>query len=230
MVLAALAPVADASGSFEQLRQAMVDSQLRVTKVTDEAVIRSMRRVPREQFVPAGREAIAYADEDVPMGKGRVLMQPVVLARLLSAFSPRYGDRALVVGAGLGYASAVLADIGLAVVAVESDAGLAAQAKEKLTITGYPHVTVVAADAAAGHAAGAPYNLILIDGAAEHIPDALVQQLGDDGAILGVLIENGVGRGIVGRKSRSGGFGTSSFMDAVVPVLTGFENPKRFTF
>lgn len=230
MALAALSPSGPGSGSFALLRQAMVDSQLRVTKVTDEAVIRSMRRVPREAFVPADRQALAYADDDVAIGKGRVMMQPVVLARLLSAVSPRYGDQALVVGAGLGYAAAVLADIGLGVTAVESDAALAAQAKEKLTIAGYPHVSVIAADASAGHVAGAPYDLILIDGAVEFIPDALVQQLAETGALITVLVETGVGRGVIGRKSSSGAFGTSPFMDAVVPVLPGFEKPRAFTF
>ncbi len=216
--------------AFAELRRAMVSSQLRVTKVTDDAVVRSFGRIAREQFVPPARQAFAYADEKVPLGKGRWLMQPLVLARLLSAASPRLGDRALVVGAGLGYSAAVLADIGLSVVAVESDAEMAAAARHNLAITGYPHVEVVAAEATAGHAAHAPYDLILIDGAAEHVPDALIAQLAETGTLLGVISGQGAGKGFTGRKTKTGGFGLHPFMDALVDILPGFEKPKSFTF
>jgi protein-L-isoaspartate(D-aspartate) O-methyltransferase len=216
--------------NYPQLRQAMVDSQLKVTKVTDEGVIASMNRVPRELFVPADKQALAYVDENLSFAPGRVIMQPVILARLLSAATPRWGDKALVVGAGLGYAAAVLADIGLTVTAIEGDATLAAQAKSALEQAGYPQVAVQNADPLAGYAASAPYDLILLDGAAEVLPDALTDQLAETGAVIAVLVDNGVGRGIVGRKSPNGEFGTTPFMDALLPVMPGFQKPKSFSF
>ncbi len=230
MSVTAMSDQTSAADSFAELRRAMVNSQLRVTKVTDEAVVRTFGRVPREMFVPQARQAFAYADEKVPLGKGRSLMQPLVLARLLSAASPRLGDKALVVGAGLGFSAAVLADIGLSVVAVESDAEMAATARLNLAEAGYPHVEVLAAEATAGHAARAPYDLILIDGAADHVPDALIAQLAETGTLLGVISDQGAGKGFTGRKTKTGGFGIHPFMDALVDVLPGFEKPKSFTF
>jgi protein-L-isoaspartate(D-aspartate) O-methyltransferase len=216
--------------NYPQLRQAMVDSQLKVTKVTDEGVIAAMNRVPRELFVPPDRQAMAYVDENLAFAPGRVIMQPVVLARLMSAASPRWGDKALVVGAGLGYTAAVLADIGLAVTALEGDAALATQAKAALEQAGYPHVDVQHADPLTGYAAAAPYDLILLDGAVEVIPDAIVNQLAETGTLIAVLVENGVGRGVVGRKSSNGEFGATPFMDALLPVMPGFQKPRTFSF
>jgi protein-L-isoaspartate(D-aspartate) O-methyltransferase len=226
--MASVAPLL--MSNFPQLRQAMVDSQLKVTKVTDAGVIAAMNRVPRELFVPADRQTMAYVDETLALAPGRAIMQPVVLARLLSAGSPRWGDKALVVGAGLGYAAAVLADIGLAVTAIEGDAALAAQSKVALAQAGYPHVDVQTADPAAGYAAGGPYDLILFDGAVEVIPEALVDQLAETGTLLAVLVENGVGRGVTGRKSGNGEFGATPFMDALLPVMSGFQKPRTFSF
>jgi protein-L-isoaspartate(D-aspartate) O-methyltransferase len=214
---------------FDQLRTAMVESQLRVSKVTDEAVIRAMRHVPRELFVPVGSAARAYVDEAVAIAPGRFMMQPVVLGRLLSAASPRAGDTALVVGAGLCYTAAVLAEIGATVFAVESDAALAASAETNLVRAGYSHVTVAAADATEGLAAHAPYNLIVIDGAVDFIPDALSAQLAEGGVLVGVVTENGVGRGVLGRKGKDD-FGFAPFMDAMIHSLPGFEKPKTFVF
>jgi protein-L-isoaspartate(D-aspartate) O-methyltransferase len=224
------AALTGATATFDLLRTAMVESQLRVSKVTDESVIRAMRHVPREVFVPEGSAARAYVDEAVVLGRpGRFMMQPVVLGRLLSAASPRAGDKVLVVGGGLGYAAAVLADIGTTVFMVESDAALAAQAATNLVRAGYSYVTVMSAPAPEGLAAHAPYNLIVLDGAVDFIPDALSVQLAEGGLLVGVVNENGVGRGVLGRKGKDD-FGFAPFMDALIHVLPGFEKPVKFTF
>jgi protein-L-isoaspartate(D-aspartate) O-methyltransferase len=230
MALAAVAPMQTSPASqiheYALLRRAMVDSQLKVTKVTDEAVIRSMGRVARETFVPQDFAARAYADENVPLGAGRVLMQPIVLARLLSAVTPRYGDRALIVGAGCGYSTAVLADIGLTVTALESDVAIARKAADAVVDAGYPQVVSITD---LGSAAG-PFDLILIDGAVEHIPETLIALLAPSGSLITVLVENQIGRGIIGRKSATGDFGVNAFMDALLPVLPEFVKPKSFSF
>jgi protein-L-isoaspartate(D-aspartate) O-methyltransferase len=218
-----------ATRHYAGLRRAMVESQLRVDRVTDEVVIRSMRRVPRELFVPADYAGRAYVDELVPLGQGRFVLQPVVLGRLLSAATPRAGDRALVVGCGLGYATAVLTDIGVTVTSIDSDSGFVAKAATNLATAGYGQMKVVCGPMQDGVPANAPYDLILVEGAMEAIPVGLASQLAIGGKLVGVVMENGVGRGILGRKGEQD-FGFSAFMDAMVPVLPGFGRPKGFTF
>lgn len=203
-------------------RQAMVDSQLRPQGVVDPAVVEAMRTVPRERFVPDAAKPIAYVDRSIALGNGRFLAAPAVTGQLLTQMMPSRGQRALVVGAGAGYSAAVLAEIGLEVVALESDPHLAAQAKAL-------GLTVVEGDLAAGHKRGAPYHHILIDGAVEHIPEALVGQLAEGGRLGAALAERGVTRLIVGRKA-GGGFGYLSIGDAGVDPLPGFARPRPFTF
>ena len=132
------------------------------------------------------------------------------------------GRRALVVGAGTGYSAAVLSAMGLHVVALESDAELAASARKQ-------KIKIVEGPLDQGHAAGAPYDHILIDGAVGYIPDALVDQLDDGGRLGAALIDRGVTRLAVGRKAGNA-FGTLSVGDAGVPALPGFQRPRAFTF
>lgn len=207
---------------YAAARQAMVDSQLRPQGVNDPAVIAAMSAVPREQFVPEGERLLAYVDRSIPIGDGRAIPAPAVLGLLLTAMIPDRGQAALVVGAGTGYSAAVLQEIGLDTVALESSPVLAGLARAQ-------GVDVVEGPLAEGHAAGAPYDLILIDGAVEFIPDALVDQLKDGGRIGTALVERGVSRLIVGRKA-GGGFGYHSLTDAGTPALPGFERPRAFTF
>ena len=132
------------------------------------------------------------------------------------------GERALVVGCGTGYAAAVLSEMGLDTVAVESDPRLAAQAKAN-------GVNVVEGPLIAGHKGGAPYDLLLIDGAVEYLPDALLAQLEEGGRYGAALLDEGVSRLIVGRKA-GGSYGHYSIADYVVPALPGFQCPRTFTF
>ena len=212
------APVPD----YAAARQAMVDSQLRPQGVNDPAVIAAMSLVPRELFVPEGERPLAYADRAVPLGEGRALPPPAVLGLLLTAMVPDRGQSALVVGGATGYAAAVLKEMGIKAVSLESSPALAAAARKN-------GVEVAEGPLESGHERGAPYDLILIDGAVELVPDELVTQLKEGGRLGGVLIEQGVGRLIVGRKA-GGGFGFHSIADAATPALPGFERPKAFTF
>lgn len=212
--------------NFEQMRRAMVASQLRTTGVNDPRVLAAMGSVPRERFVPEGRVSTAYADAVLPLAGGRALSSPMALGRLLSESRPVEADRALVIGAGTGYAAAVLAKLAGSVVAVEEDAGLLAAAKAALAGTG---VQLVKGTLAGGHAKAAPYDLILIDGAVEHVPAELVGQLKDGGRLATGLLDNGVTRLALGRKAGTG-FGLLPFVDAAAPVLPGFERPRGFKF
>lgn len=207
---------------FAAAREAMVESQLRPQGVNDPAVLAAMARVRRENFLPPHTRPLAYVDRGVAMGDGRFIPPPAVLGQLLTQMMPEPGQRALVVGAGTGYSSAVLAQIGLEVVAIESEATLAAAAAEQ-------GVPVIVAPLESGYPAEAPFDQILIDGAVERIPDAIIQQLADGGRLGTALLERGITRLIVGRKA-AGAFGFLSIGDAGVPALPGFRRPKAFTF
>jgi protein-L-isoaspartate(D-aspartate) O-methyltransferase len=212
--------------NFEHMRRAMVASQLRTTGTNDPGVLAAMGEVPRERFVPERRVAIAYADALVPLGHGRDLNNPMALGRLLTEASPREGERAMVIGAATGYAAAVLARMVGPLVAVEEDPELAAFARTALAGSG---VELVEAPLTAGHPGGAPYDLILIDGAVESIPQALVDQLVDGGRVASGLLEDGVTRLALGRKAGAG-FAMAAFSDAAAAILPGFAKPRGFTF
>ena len=212
------APIPD----YEAARRAMVDSQLRPDGVIDRAVLLAMGTVPREQFVPDAVRPFAYSDRSVTLGHGRYLAAPSVLGRLLTQMIAVPGERALVVGAGSGYSTAVLSHMGVNAIALENQPELSGRAREL-------GVDVVEGPLDAGHRKGAPYDLMLIDGAVEYLPDALIEQLADHGRLGAALIDRGVSRLIIGRKI-GGSFGYLSVADAGVAPLPGFTRPKAFTF
>lgn len=207
---------------FAAARAAMVESQLRPQGVTDRAVIAAMGTIRREKFLPAQTRPLAYVDRAVLIADGRFLPAPSVLGSLLTQMMPQKGQRALVVGAASGYSAAVLAEIGLDVTALESSAALAAMARAN-------GIKVVDGPLEDGYPKGAPYDQILIDGAVEYIPDAIVAQLADGGRLGTALVDRGVTRLVVGRKAGDA-FGYLSLSDAGVPALPGFSRPKTFTF
>jgi protein-L-isoaspartate(D-aspartate) O-methyltransferase len=200
----------------------MVESQLRPQGVTDPRVLDAMAAVERENFLPDHTRPLAYVDRAVAIGDGRFLPPPALLGRLLTEMMIEPGQRALVVGAGTGYSSAVLAHMGVVVVGLESSAELAARAREL-------GVDVVDGPLESGWKKLAPYDQILIDGAVEHIPDVIVNQLADGGRLGTALLDRGVSRLTVGRKA-GGAFGYVSLGDAGTPALPGFSKPRVFTF
>ena len=207
---------------FRAAREAMVENQLRPQGVTDAAVLRAMATVEREKFLPAQSRPLAYADRAVALGGGRYLPAPAVLGQLLTQMMPEVGQRGLVVGAATGYSASVLTAMGLDVVALESSASLSAKARTL-------GVRTVEGPLESGWAKGAPYDQILIDGAIEYIPDAIVDQLANGGRLGAALVDRRVSRLIVGRKA-GGAFGYLSVGDAGVPALPGFARPRSFTF
>lgn len=212
--------------NFTDMRRAMVASQLRTTGVSDPGVVAAMGAVPRERFVPADRIPLAYTDSLVPLKPGRDLNAPMALGRLLTEARPRKGERALVVGAATGYSAAVLERLIGPLVALEEDDDLAAAARAALAGT---QVKLVTGPLVAGWKKGAPYDLILIDGAVEFVPEALIGQLAEGGRLAAPVIEDGVTRLCLGRKAGDG-FGMIAFADAAAAVLPGFRKPSTFTF
>ena len=207
---------------YDVARAAMVDTQLRPQGVNYPPVVEAMAAVPREQFVSEEARPLAYIDRAVPMGDGRLLSAPAVLGKLLTEMAPLPGERALVVGCGSGYSAAVLAAIGVNVIGLESSSALAGRAR-KLGID------VVEGPLAQGWKQAAPYHLILIDGAIEHAPEAIIAQLTEHGRLGTALIDRGICRLAVGRRAGKG-FGFHTMADAGAAALPGFAKPRTFTF
>ena len=182
---------------FAEARDRMVDGQVRPNKVIDPRIIQAMRRLPRERFVPEAMASRAYSDEDVPLPHGRALIEPMVIARLVQSLRVRAGETALVIGAGAGYGAALLDAIGAKVTALEDDAGLIALGRTALPAVA-PGVTMVEGPVQAGWQAGAPYDVILIEGAVQQAPDALADQLRPGGRLAAVVSKpGGPGHGVL---------------------------------
>ena len=207
---------------FSLARRTMVDNQLRPQGVTDRGVLAAMGRLERERFVPEAARALAYFDRSIRLGEDRFLMPPAALGRLLSEAQPRPGERALVVGSGTGYSAAVLREIGLDVVALESDELLAAEARAA-------DIETVVGTLKDGWSKGAPYDLILLEGAVEEVPTAIAGQLAPGSRIAGAIIDRGIARLCVGTCA-NGAIGWRSLADSDVEALPGFERPRAFTF
>ncbi|HEY5713512.1 MAG TPA: protein-L-isoaspartate O-methyltransferase [Allosphingosinicella sp.] len=212
--------------NFEPMRRAMVASQLRTTGVNDPRVIAAMGVIARERFVPEDRRALAYADAGIPLSQGRSLSPPMVLGRLLTEARLSGSERALVVGAATGYSAAVLAQLVRSVVALEEDTDLVALARKAIDDA---NVEVVKGPLAKGHAKGAPYDFVLIDGAVEHVPQAIVDQVVDGGRVALVSLDRGVTRLCIGRVV-GGALGHNAVADAAAAILPGFEKPRTFSF
>lgn len=208
---------------FAAARRAMIDSQLRPQAVTDPLVVAAMASIPREQFVPAESRVMAYIDRVLPLGGGRAMSPPATTGRMLTELAAQPRERALVVGAHTGYTASILEEMGLEVTALESEPILVEQ------LRAVPGIRVEEGELAAGAPGGAPYDIIVIDGAVEFIPDALVEQLTLGGRLATCLFENGVQRLVIGRRTQHG-FGTKSIADAAAAPLPGFSRPRVFTF
>jgi protein-L-isoaspartate(D-aspartate) O-methyltransferase len=207
-------------------RRMMVDGQIRTADVTDLDLIGAMLAVPRERFVPAALAELAYCDGDIALGGGRALLKPMVLAKLIQAARVKGGDRVLDVGCGTGYSSAVLARLGATVVALEQDEALARQAKDALAGAG---VTVVTGPLTAGWPAAAPYDVILLEGATEVIPEALGRQLKPDGRLACIFGRGPTGKATIYRPAEGSLAGRPIF-DAAATLLPGFVAPPAFVF
>ena len=219
---------------FQELRVKMVDGQVRTTDVTDSSVLDAMLTVPREAFVPAGRRDVAYIDENIELDVSqdaarRFLMEPSPFARLVQLAKVKTGDVVLDVGCATGYSSAVLSRIAGSVVALESDPLLAAQARETLAEQGCNNVSVVEGPLAGGHAARAPYDVILINGAVDELSPALFDQLADGGRLVAVIGQGNAGRATLHVKE-GGVMSARHAFDASVKLLDEFRREPAFEF
>lgn len=214
---------------FSGLRTKMVDGQVRTTDVTSLPLLDALLSVPREEFVPAARKSLAYIDEDLEIAPGRYLMEPSPFARIVQLADIQPGDFVLDVGAGTGYSAAVLSKLAGSVVALEQDPMLAAKAQSVLSALGYDTVAVVEGPLSAGYPAQAPYDVILLEGAVESIPQALFDQLKDGGRLLAV---EGHGNSADVRVYVRQGSSVSArrAFNAAVKPLPGFNSVPTFEF
>jgi protein-L-isoaspartate(D-aspartate) O-methyltransferase len=229
---------------FRAARRAMVDGQIRTNGVTNLDLIGAMLDVPREAFVPERQAALAYLDRDLPLPSGggapRYLIKPEVTAKLIQAADVMPQDRVLVVGTATGYSAAIVSRLAAAVVALEGEPGLAEMARANLRHLGVANVTVVTGSLSAGWpAAAAPYDVILVEGGVETVPEALFDELSAGGRLITVLyegrgdaagpIDGKVGKAMLYRDMK-GEVGGRALFDASAPLLPGFAKARAFVF
>lgn len=214
---------------YAPARTMMVDTQVRPSDVTLYPVIESFLAVPRELFVPAAARPVAYADENLPLDGGRVLLAPRTLAKMLDALNLQPRDLVLDVGCGSGYAAALAARIAGAVVALEDGPGRAALAEAALGAAGADTVAVVAGPLAEGWQAQAPYDAIMISGGAvEEVPAALTDQLAEGGRIAALFMDGALGVVRIGWAAGDGSVSWRNAFHAHAPVLPEFVRPRGF--
>lgn len=214
---------------FELARRNMVDSQIRTNKVTDPLVLKAFRSVPRELFVPAPLKGVAYLDDDLKVAPGRTLIEPMVLARLLQLAEIRTVDTVLDVGGATGYGTAILGRMASSVVTLEEDPTLVKWASETLLGLGVDNAVVVEGPLAAGLPDQGPYDVIVVEGAIEQVPEGLREQLNEGGRLVAVVKDKGVGRATLVTR-RGGAFGHRMEFEANLPMLPGFAKAPAFVF
>ena len=214
---------------FAARRTMMVDTQIRPSDVTKFPIIDAMLTIAREDFVPASQREAAYIGENFDLGNGRVLLEPRTLAKMLDALDITNDELVLDVGTAFGYSSAVVSRMAQAVVAVESDEAMAREAQEALSAAGIDNVVLHEGDLAAGAAQHGPYDVMLVQGGIEALPDALEAQLKDGGRVACLFVQGALGEVRIGRKE-NGHIAWRMAFNAGAPVLDGFEKAAEFEF
>ncbi len=216
---------------YTAARNIMVDGQVRPNKVNDPRVIQAMRRLPRERFVPPGLAGMAYSDADLPLGHRRVLLAPMVIARLVQTARIRPGERVLVAACSTGYGAALAAACGAEVTALEEDATFFAIARPLLAELA-PTITVVHGPLAHSLSHAAPWDVIILEGAVRTIPPGLAGQLAPGGRLLTILAPTGVTPYAVlaEASARPGELRAQPQFDVAAPLLPAFESVPSFSF
>ncbi|MDJ0826172.1 MAG: protein-L-isoaspartate O-methyltransferase [Rhodobacter sp.] len=209
------------------LRTMMVDTQVRPSDVTKFPIIDAMLTVPRERFVPEAARALAYMDGNIDLGGGRVMVEPRTLAKMLDALDIAPDELVLDLGCGLGYSAAVIARLAEAVVALEEDAEMAAEAESRLAEAGVDNAAAVEGALAEGAAKHGPYDVIVVDGGVEEVPAAVTGQLKEGGRIAAVFMQGALGECFVGHK-HEGAVNWRFAFNAAAPVLPGFARQTQF--
>jgi len=215
---------------YTQARKNMVDCQLRTNKLVQNEIIDAFLKIPREKFVDASLEEVAYSDKEVSTGSGRKLIQPMLLARMIQSFETKADDVVLDVGCTTGYSSAIMADLVATVVALESDVNLAKRATENFISLSIDNAVTIEGPLIEGYAAQGPYDIICVAGAIAFVPDTLIEQLAEGGR-LGAVIGNGKNLGqVVKIMKKNGHVVRLNLFNAYACELPGFEKEGEFKF
>ena len=205
----------------------MVDTQVRPSDVTKFPIIDAMLDIPREAFVPAALREAAYVGENLILPTGRVILEPRTLAKMLDALDIDTGDVVLDLGCGLGYSTALIARMSDFVVGVEDDAALAEEAQSNLSEHGIDNAAVLAGPLTEGAAKSAPYDIVILQGAVDHIPTVILDQIKEGGRIAAIFAEGALGVVRLGHKI-DGKVSWRDAFNAGAPVLQGFEKQNVF--
>lgn len=209
-------------------RDIMVESQIRTADVTDTRIIHAMRTLPRERFAPAAKRALAYADLELEVAPGRCLMRPRDLAKLIQAIAPQPFERALEIAGATGYGAAVLAACTRNVITLDPQSDLSFAAQAALESAGVTNVKAVSTAAVDGWKDEAPYDVVLLNGATEIVPEAWLEQLAPGGR-LGVIIRDGAAGSARIYTRSDNTFGYRTAFDAFPLVAPGLTRPHVFT-
>ncbi len=205
----------------------MVDTQVRPSDVTKFPIIDAMLSVPREAFVPSTMREAAYIGENLDIGGGRVLLEPRTLAKMLDVLDIKPTEVILDIAPGLGYSTAVLAHMAEFVIGVEDDESRAEEAQSILSEQGIDNAVIISGALAEGAAKSGPYDVIILQGAVEVLPDSLLAQLKDGGRIVSIFAEGDLGVVRIGYKMDQRINWRMAF-NAGAPVLTGFAKKAEF--
>ncbi|ATG44083.1 protein-L-isoaspartate O-methyltransferase [Phaeobacter sp. BS52] len=212
---------------FAERRRMMVDTQIRPSDVTKFPIIEAMLAVPREAFVADAQREAAYADGNLDLGPGRVLLEPRTLAKILDAIDVQPDELVLDVACGLGYSTAVIARVAQMVIGVEADESMAAEAQDQLSAVGADNAIVHTGALEAGAAEHGPYDVMIIEGGVETVPEGLLDQLKDGGRVAAIFMSGPLGEVKVGYKS-GGQISWRLAFNAGAPVLPGFAAAEEF--
>jgi len=214
---------------YSKRRTMMVDTQVRPSDVTKFPIIDAMLTIAREDFVPTAKREAAYVGENLPLGQGRVLLEPRTLAKTLDALAINGDELVLDIGCATGYSTAVIARMAQAVVAVEQDEDMAREAQDALMAAGADNAVVHEGAMVAGAPQHGPYDVIVLQGGVTDVPSELTDQLKDGGRMAALFMDGVLGEVRVGTK-RAGKISWRLAFNATAPLLPGFEKEMNFSF
>jgi protein-L-isoaspartate(D-aspartate) O-methyltransferase len=214
---------------YKTARIAMVDCQVRPSDVTKYPIIDALLTTPREAYVQSAQRPVAYAGEHIALGNDRVLLDARTFAKILDAVNVQPNELVLDLGCGYGYSTAVLAKLAEAVVSVESDSDMADYASSTLTEQAVDNAMDKKGDLTVGNAKNGPYDVIILQGAVEEIPQTLVNQLKDGGRICAIFQQGSFGECRIGTNTK-GKVSWRSTFNASAPLINDFETKPTFKF
>jgi len=216
--------------NIEQARFNMVEQQVRTWDVLDPSVLALLSDIPRERFVPPGRESLAFADLELPIGHGELMLAPKLQARIAQEVALRPGDRVLEIGTGTGYLTALLARLASHVTSIELHEDLATGARARLEALSVDNAQVITGDAARGWSAAVPFDAIVITGSLPVLPEAFRRSLAVGGRLFAVIGEAPVMSALLITRESDDAWVSSPLFETVIPPLHHAEQPPRFVF